>query len=213
MPTRGRVEQFFNCLDDHYKYLANKEKTRFIISCDTNDESMNNDEVRQRFLLYDNLKVVYGESESKIHAVNRDLDGEDFDIIIASSDDMFPEVDGYDDIIRSKMLEHYPDTDGTLWFFDGYNPDVPTLSIMGKRYYDRFGYIYHASYISLWADAEHRELGYKLGKIQKIDDVIIRHKHPDYGLSPRDVVHSQNDQNDHKDRSNFFARRDIGFPK
>ena len=71
IPTRGRAEQFFKCLDDHYKYLDDIDKTQFIISCDKDDESMNNEQAKQRFLAYSNLRAIYGESKNKIHAVNR----------------------------------------------------------------------------------------------------------------------------------------------
>ena len=57
---------------------------------------------------------------------------------------MVPLVNGYDTVIKEKMTLHYADTDGVLWFNDGHQEKkLNTLCILGKKYYDRFGYIYH----------------------------------------------------------------------
>ena len=93
------------------------------------------------------------------HAINADIPTTAWDILVLISDDMIPEIKSFDQIIRSKMKEHYPDTDGVLWFFDGWREDLNTLCILGRKYYDRFGYIYHPSYESFWSDAEFTEVG------------------------------------------------------
>ena len=67
---------------------------------------------------------------------------------------MIPEIKGFDSIIRNEMQKLFPDTDGILWFFDGWRKDLNTLCILGRKYYDRFGYIYHPDYNSFWSDAE-----------------------------------------------------------
>ena len=66
--------------------------------------------------------------------------------------------------IRQKMIKHFPDTDGVLWFFDGWRKDLNTLCIIGRKYYERFGYIYHPDYKSFWCDAEFTEVANKLKK-------------------------------------------------
>jgi hypothetical protein len=87
------------------------------------------------------------------------------------------------------MTEHYPDTDGVLWFNDGYQGNrLNTLCILGKKYYDRFNYIYHPDYISVWCDNEFMDVANLLGKQIYFDDIIIRHEHPDWGFGSRDYV-------------------------
>ena len=74
-------------------------------------------------------------------------------IVLLASDDMIPMEKGFDNIIIDKMKNYYPDTDGVLWFNDGYQGDkLNTLCILGKKYYDRFGYIYNPEYISVLSD-------------------------------------------------------------
>lgn len=176
-PTRSRPVKFFEVLDLYHKYLKNPEKTRFAISCDTDDVTMNNPATIDRVLSYKNTNIYFSHNKSKIQAINSNTPSNGWDILLLASDDMIPQKEGYDEIIRDNMQKHHPDTDGVLWFPDGYRPDLNTLSIMGKKYYDRFGYIYHPAYFSLWCDNEFQEVAESLGKQTKIDDVIIKHCH------------------------------------
>ena len=106
---------------------------------------------------------------------------------------MIPVVKGYDTIIKNNMSKLYPDTDGVLWFNDGYQGNkLNTLCILGKKYYDRFGYIYNPEYISVWSDNEFMDVGNILGKQTYFDEVIIQHQHPDWGFGERDMVHTNN---------------------
>jgi len=77
------------------------------------------------------------------------------------------------------MNEYYPDTDGILWYYDGYRKDLNTLCILGKEYYKRFGYIYNPEYKSFYADNEFMLVGNILKKQTFKDLCIIKHVHPD----------------------------------
>jgi hypothetical protein len=116
----------------------------------------------------------------------------DFDIVLLASDDMIPQVQGYDSIIRINMKKYYPNTDGILWFFDGYRRDLNTLCILGKKYYDRFNYIYNPEYKSFWCDNEFMLVGNKLGKQKFIDLCIIKNIHPDITGQAYDETYHKN---------------------
>jgi hypothetical protein len=230
-PTRGRPDKFFTVLDRYYYGAKRKDLTSFLVTCDLDDASMNNDAVRQKLQGYKNLAVIYGNSKSKIEAVNADMiHAPEYDIILLASDDMVPEEKGYDEIIRQKMTDLYPDTDGVLWFFDGYRRDFNTLCILGKKYFERFGYIYHPSYKSFWCDNEFTDVANQLGKQTFIDKVIIRHIHPDW--IQRDQITAKIYENIHKtggtgidqtfmknlpfeqlDARNYKQRKELGFPR
>ncbi len=178
-PTRQRRGQFFKILDIYYSKLKSLENTKFFITLDTDDEAMNNADVRARLGEYKNLIYVYGESKNKIHAVNRDMERvHGWDILLLASDDMMPVADGYDQIIGDKMAKHFPDTDGVLWFYDGRNKKGNTLSILGRKYYERFGWIYNPVYTSFACDEEYRVVADLLGKQRRFDSVIIKHIKP-----------------------------------
>jgi hypothetical protein len=194
-PTRGRKDKFFSTLDKYHEYCKNMEDTDFLISLDEDDNEMNSDEVLDRLSNYKNTKVIIGLSKSKIDAVNRDLDNytQHWDIVLLASDDMVPQIKGYDDIIRHNMMFNYPDTDGVLFFNDGFQGNkLNTLCILGKKYYERFNYIYHPDYKSCWSDNEFMVVGNILKRQSYIDQVIIRHEHPDWGYGNPDHVHQNN---------------------
>jgi hypothetical protein len=178
-PTRGRPDKFFSVLD-RYRDLSRSKNIRFLVTCDLDDSSMNNEIVRKRFESYENVEVCYGTSKTKIEAVNADMKGQEFDICLLASDDMIPERVGYDLEIIKQMSINYPDHDGVIWFSDGYQKQkLNTLIVLGKKYYDRFGYLYHPDYVSFYCDNEFMQVAFALGKQTYIDDVIIRHEHPD----------------------------------
>jgi|WetSurMetagenome_2_1015567.scaffolds.fasta_scaffold175055_1 hypothetical protein len=179
-PTRSRPEKFLKILDLYYKKCANPALTEFCITIDEDDLSMNNEKVLSILDGYKNLSYFIGHSASKIAACNVDIDRmEGWDIVLLASDDMIPQIDSYDEIIRGTMERYYSDTDGVLWFFDGDKRDLNTLCILGKKYYDRFGYIYHPGYKSLFCDVEFTKVANMLQKQTFIEQVIIKHEHPD----------------------------------
>jgi hypothetical protein len=212
-PTRNRKNKFFKVLRQYQNLCEDLDNTYFLITLDNDDESMNPSDVEEIFNTFKNIKVVYGTSNSKIHAVNRDIElVNDWDIVLLASDDMTPKVKGYDNIIRNKMKELYSDTDGILWFNDGHMGNtLNTLCILGKKYYDRFGYIYHPEYKSVWSDNEFMLVGNILGKQTYFEQVIIEHEHPDWGYGSRDEIHQNNSKNENQDKLLFTKRKDNNF--
>ena len=212
-PTRNRKNKFFTVLKQYQKLCDDIDNTFFLITLDYDDEEMNSPEVSDIFNTFKNVKYVYGDSVSKIHAINRDIETVDeWDIVLLASDDMTPKVKGYDNIIRDKMKEHYPDTDGILWFNDGHQGNrLNTLCILGKKYYERFNYIYYPEYKSVWSDNEFMLVGNILKKQTYFDEVIIEHENPDWGYGNRDIIHRINSVNESHDRNLFTTRKNNNF--
>lgn len=230
-PTRQRPLLFQKTLIAWYQkmHLSNFE---FLISFDSDDETMNNEAIQNFLKQFPNLSYRYDNNSSKIEACNRGVSEKQFDIVVLVSDDMVPEVEGYDRIIVDKMSENFPDTDGALWFFDGFNPDINTLSILGKKYYDQFNYIYHPTYTTQWCDQEHTDVAKSLNKLTKYNEVIVRHIHPEVvvkqeaaaqalinhipeyasqGFAGHDQLWLRNSRGD-ADKENYYARKSKGFP-
>ncbi len=134
------------------------------------------------------LEFIEGRCRSKIEAVNFGIHSRCFDIILNAADDMWPLVAGYDDVIARAMAEYFPALDGALNFWDGSprRERLATLSIMGKRLYDFFGYLYNPEYVSLYADNEYMEVCDSLGRMVDVpgfrrgEKVLIQHRHPIY---------------------------------
>lgn len=214
-PTRSRPEKFFEVLDKYIELLDEPENTSFLISCDDDDKTMNNPGVLERFSKYiekNNLSIRFGKNKNKVEAINADMEGQDFDILLLASDDMIPQESGYDSIIRQNFKKFFPDTDGVLWFNDGYQGNrLNTLCILGKKYYDRFGYIYHNSYVSLWCDTEFTEVSKILNRVKYIPHVVIKHEHPVWLGQEWDDLQKKNDSFNNRDMENFKKRQEINF--
>jgi hypothetical protein len=67
---------------------------------DEDDEKMNNDDIRN-FIKNLNIdyEIFYGNSKTKIEAINNNLENQDFDILILLQDDMIAELKNYDEVI------------------------------------------------------------------------------------------------------------------
>lgn len=206
-PTKVRAKKFLNVLSKYVRFMDDKTN-KVVVSCDLDDISMKENYVTEVIKTYDNVELQFNNNKSKIEAINHGMDNLDFDIVLLASDDMVPMVKGYDTIIKNRMKETYPDTDGVLWFNDGYKgKELNTLCILGKKYYDRFGYIYHPSYNSVWCDNEFMDVANKLGKQTYFSEIIIRHQHPDWGFGLRDEIHVTNMKNESSDKLTYNKRK------
>lgn len=234
IPTRERGLGFV------YKYLENitNPETKVWLTLDA-DEWDNYGDVSEALGFPTELDLFWTvwETESKIDAYNRDIDHIssrfDWDIIMVGSDDMWPKEKGFDQNIIDDMMEHFPDTDGALWYdtedsltelksrynreFTWGSPEwqrrwICMLPVMGRKYYERFGYIYHPAYKSFFCDDEYTAVGRKLGKLKPIPRNHIRHQHPSWGAGvPDDDLYKRNNQNWKGDEQTFIKRKREGF--
>lgn len=186
--SRSRNNKFFIGLENILKNLGDLNNFCILVSLDVDDVTMNNPEAINRLTEYvqkypDKIIIKFGHSKNKIDAINRDVneikEKFNFDILVNFSDDMEFIEHSFDEIIRNKFLTFYPDTDGNIYFNDGFTFDrISTMSIIGRKYYDKFNYIYHPSYHSLWCDNEYTELAKMNQKLLYFQERIFNHNHP-----------------------------------
>lgn len=216
-PTRSRPQRVIQTLDKYIRLANQPSLLGIAVSCDADDVSMTRnlvqDELRRTIGRAGWSQVFYSNNRSKIEACNADMDRIDYpwDIVVLVSDDMVPQIKGYDDIIRNHMLAKFPDTNGILWFNDGYQGDkLNTLCVYGREFYQRQGYIYHPSYKSLFCDTELTDLcrtDYK-DICLYISYCIIRHEHPGTGFADRmDALYQANQRYWNTDMYNYIARK------
>jgi hypothetical protein len=167
---------------------VDKENFCVLVSLDIDDVSMYNQNTLNKLSTYlnnhpNNLIIKFATSKNKIDAINRDVneikERFNFDILINFSDDMLWTKHGFDEVIREKFKLHFPDTNGNLHFNDGYTKErLCTMSIIGRKYYDKYNYIYHPSYISLWCDNEYTIVAKNQQKMIYFEEIIFVHNHP-----------------------------------
>lgn len=214
-PTRERPDKFFQVLSLYYKKAKDVSNIEFLISCDSDDSTMNNPDVIKKLenaKKHINLNYYFGNSKTKIEAVNADIEKcKNWDILLLASDDMIPVCDGYDQIIRDDMFTYHRNGDGVLWYNDGNRNDINTLCIFGKKYYERFNYVYNPEYTSLWCDNEFTDVSIFLGKYVKINKTIIEHAHPAYQKANFDKLYVKNESFFKKDEAVYNKRKKKNF--
>lgn len=214
-PTRGRPEKLSNSLDKllFMAYDLDLNKFSIVLTLDNDDNKTLKelDSILNEYSILVNFQIYKGVSKSKIDACNRDMNlVKDWDILLLMSDDMTPVTKGYDLIIKQDMEKYFPDLDGILHYPDGYTP-LNTMCILGKKYYDRFGYIYHPDYTSLWCDNEFHIVGDLLKKQYHSNKILFKHDHPIWTGKGYDAIYEKNDQYYKIDEAVFNARKELNF--
>ena len=236
-PTFARPQKFLSCLRKYINNTSGKHQIFFNLNCDVDDHLTNNPDVTAMIqdsfanqvrntesAWHDNFcggAVYFDKNTTKIGAVNANIDKVkmDWDVVIVISDDMIPQTQCWDDEIAQNMLRYYPDLDGCISFDDGYaeKGGLITFSILGRKLYDHFGYIYHPDYKSLYCDNEFTEEVKRLDKVTYIDKMIIKHEHyaqegnsnsGDYDASAQKTLYFSG-----RDGQVYEERKRRGYPK
>jgi hypothetical protein len=168
---------------------------------------------------YNNIKVVYGKSDSKIDAINRDInqvadfwaEAADWDILVVHSDDMMMMMNGWDEIIRMEFIQsgldtllHLPDQDAKA--------ALATMYIAGRIFYERFMYIYDPRFKSLWCDNLVQDIAIKLKKYRYVDiPHVISHLNPVYGHLERDELFDRQQADWGEDENMYRQIKANGF--
>jgi hypothetical protein len=85
------------------------------------------------------------------------------------------------------------------------------MSILGRQYFERFGYIYHPDYISLYCDNEQMDVAKLLGCYKYINKNIFHHLHPAYGKAEYDMQYNHTESFSNADHITYFRRRANNF--
>lgn len=209
--SKSRPDKFFNCLDN-IREMSERGDYFVVAKIDEDDKSMINDYVLSKIKeIYPEVVIKIGISTSKINAINRSLfDIPAFDIMCTHSDDMWFIKKGFDnDILKAfegwNGLVHFPDQKS--------KETLVTYPMMTKAYYERFWYIYHPSYDSVYADNEQTEVAKRLGLYKFVDQQILEHRHHLWGYGEKDALSMLTDSPlvYAKDHATFSRRKAINF--
>lgn len=213
LPSRGRPVRFFRALDSIVNNLAIEYAYHISCTLDTDDSSMNNEAVIEKINSNKNTSISWGTSKSKIDAINRGMPDVEWDILVVCSDDIFFNIYGFDEMIRTEMKQHFPNGDGYLHFCEKDSQSfLNVMTVCDRKYYDRFGYVYHSEYISLFCDNEQMEVAKKLGRYIYIPYQIMEHLNPAYGYMERDAMFDEQQKIGWtKDQETFNRRKENNF--
>lgn len=213
--TRSRPTKLFACLDN-IRNLSTVKNYDICVKADLDDSSMNCNWVKVLLSAYPEVDVQWGYSESKVHAINRNLsewvDGHD--VIINMSDDLLFLENGFDEIIENDFKTLFPNFDGLLHYPDNFAKGrTCTHTIMGVNLYKKLGYMYHPDFISVYCDNHLTELTRKMGKYAFVNKKILEHMHPHASLAPWDEQYKKTEHPDiyKKDRETFLKHQANNF--
>jgi len=206
--SRSRPNKFFESLDNIHS-LSTHNNFEILATFDFTDESMTAPEIKERLILYPKVRAIYGTSTGKINAISRDMEfSGEWDVCIVMSDDMKFLVKGFDTIIVERMKEYFPDMDGVLHFPDSHaKHELITLSILGRKYFERDGWLYNPIYKSVSADNEFTWMSIIRNKYAFIPMKIYDHFHPVWGMSQMDALYAKNEER------NMYAQDGMTFQK
>ena len=200
LPSRGRATKFFKALDSIHNNI--RDLDNFSVSCtlDVDDPIMAVDDVIKRIEGYRNTTIAWGKSDSKVHAINRSVPVSGWDVLVISSDDIYFSVFGFDEIIRAELAQHFPDGDAYLHFKEkDSGAALNVMTVIDRKYYDRFNFVYNPEYLSLFCDDEQMGVAKILGRYIYIDYSIMEHRNPAY-----------NEYNEVKDAL-FIYQQELGW--
>lgn len=211
--TRGRAELFKRSIKNIHDTISKEANFRILVSADSDDLTMCNTEITKFLADYPKVEIIFGRSISKIDAINRDSERfGDFDLLINFSDDMYFVMKDWDKIMIPgiQIIFGNNNTDFFAHFNDNHvGEKLPTMSIMGREYYERFFYIYAPCYKSVSCDAEAMFVAQMLEKHSYFPWVLFEHKHPANLPStvPNDDTYARNDKFGAADTETYFQRR------
>jgi hypothetical protein len=163
-------------------------------------------------------RIFFSPNTSKIEACNANMAEIDYpwDIVILVSDDMIPQVRGWDETIRTHLRARFPDTDGLLWVNDGCQGEkLNTLCIYGRALYQQLGHIYEPAYKSLFCDTELTDrckTGDLKDKTLYIPYCLIRHEHPGTGFPQlNDALYQTNQKHWSTDMTTYIHRKAYAY--
>lgn len=213
--TRSRPKWFVESVKNIDDHVRSKDYL-IVVKADRNDPSMNTPSVRQFMTDHPHIIAEWGLSSGKIHAINRNIPAHGWDILINMSDDVRWLKKGFDDIIRKDIREdtflHYPEPFADSQCAKQRKPPISVVSIMDKKYYDRFGYVYHPSYKSLWCDNEATEVATMLGRHKFVHNRLFSHEHPQIGRRQMDAQYRLTESYYRHDEMVYNRRKAKGFP-
>jgi hypothetical protein len=205
--SRSRPEKLKACIENIESMVTGAN--HFI--CAKIDKDDNND---YSFLDRERVSVAKGVSRSKINAINRSMPC-GWDILINTSDDILFTEKGFDDIIRAEIGQdtflHFPEEYADSQAQNKERDTISVVSIMDRVYYDRFGYVYHPDYISLWCDNEATEVARRLGRYKHVNKKIFEHLHPAAGKAETDAQYRKTESYYQKDKRTFERRKAENF--
>lgn len=173
-PSRSRPELFKRRVENWQSLASGEHPLHWLCSFDADDASMNNDATKT-FCRERGIEHYYGDSKTKVEAINADIDKTDFewDVLALVSDDFAALGKHWDRHIAEDLGGR---SDRAIWYPDGNQMRVCTLVIMGREIYRSWGFVYHPGYKSVYCDNYYQLLLQREARLKFVKKYIFQHQ-------------------------------------
>lgn len=207
-PSRGRPQKSFKNSKDWIDKAGCE--VQVIVSVDTDDPA-----TPKYFELYceqPNTKIFSRSNSSVVEATNEAARRSDGNILVYLSDD-FKCPDNWGQLVLKEFEnENRPlllKVDDCLQKFD---IAIVTIPIMNRALYERLGYFWHPSYMSMFVDEDLYWTAQKLGAVKYCKHLKFPHEHPSNGKAADDETYRRSALNWNQGKAIFAHRKMQGFP-
>lgn len=181
-PSRGRPEKAKATFDLWMGNASGKNDIEYIMSVDLSDpkikeyQRLSNQMPGTKWAISDNRNLVEAANAGAIHCKGN--------LLILISDD-FECPKNWDEIILKAVKNK---SDFVLKTADGLQPELVTLPIMDRVYYERQGYIFYPGYQHMFADDDLTVKAKSEGKLIARKDIVFKHRHHVTGATEKDDI-------------------------
>jgi len=205
--SRSRPEKFKRLVAQIQEYCT--EPYTILGKVDEDDPAIS------EYLTTPEVRFAVGFSTSKIHAINRDIPADGWDIIVDISDDFWFTRKGFDSIIREHCgpddYLHFPEPFADNQAKLGKQESIVIMYVAGRDYFNRTGWIYNPIYLSLFCDNEGTQVARLNGQYKKMNEQIFFHAHPAAGYGVQDAQTKYTESLFKIDEATYIKRRKEGF--
>jgi len=121
---------------------------------------------------------------------------------------------GWDQSLLDAGPQGWQDGEHVIKVEDGYVHDIFVLSILTRKRYEHYGYLFYPKYLSMFNDTEFGEVARRDGVVIEAHHLLFEHMHPDCHKRSRDavdLVHASQERWQAGEML-FNLRRSLNFP-
>lgn len=188
--VQGEPDHLFHVLDAYYLNLSRQIPYHILVSYDSDAQKLEDPAIKDRLKSYQHLTVLPSSGKTKVEAYNQGISDliSQYDVVFVSSDAIEPAIHGYDKMIADAILKNAKDQDAVLNIVPDGKESVNAAPAIGKKFYQRFGYVYNPAYKNSCYDHELTYISRILGKETILAPGILKTTNaPQAAMDPSDV--------------------------
>ena len=176
---------------------------------------MNNKEAIAAARSIPDVKVVIQDTApfNCVRGWNKAAEHTTLPVIICIADDFNP-PQHWDSLLLGLTPSNWTTGEHVVKVEDGYVHNIFVLSILTRKRYERYGYVFYPGYESMFTDTEFGEVAIRDGVVIDANHILFEHLHPDCGKRNRDDNDRLHGGRDRWNRGEllFNYRKNCGFP-